>query len=266
MSVLPSLFLSHGAPDLPLGDHPAKRFLCGLADRFPRPEAIVSISAHWEASRTTIGTAPRPHTVHDFSDWPATLYDMSYPARTDPALIGEITRLFNAGGIVCETSPTRGYDHGVWVPLSLVYPKADIPVMQISLTRHQSPSFHLELGRALAPLRKEGVLIVGSGASVHNLRGLRPESSKPPDWALAFEAWLETALDTNDLKALLSFPRRPDSARLAHPTPEHLMPLFVSLGAGLDDFACTQLHKSFSYGSIGMTSYAFGAYDKSRSR
>ena len=266
MSDFPSLFLAHGAPDLPLGDHPAKGFLSGLAAQLPRPRAIVVISAHWEAPLTTIATAPEPRTIHDFSGWPGALYDMSYPARTDSAVIGEITRLLEAGQFDYATDPARGYDHGVWVPLSLVYPKADIPVVQIALTRNQSPAFHLRLGQALAPLRENGVLIIGSGASVHNLRGLRPEGSAPPAWALDFENWLESALSANDLDRLLSFPRQPESALLAHPTPEHLMPLFVCLGAGQKDFAFRQLHRSFSHGSVGMACYAFGSCDDAPKR
>ncbi len=264
-SALPSIFVAHGAPDLPLGNNPARQFLSTLASRIKRPRAIIVISAHWQERVATISRAPAPRTIHDFAGWPGPLYDMTYPARTDPDLVAEIIDLLKRAGIRHGTDDGRGYDHGVWVPLSLIYPGADIPVVQISLSLNGSPGFHLDLGRALAPLRLREILIIGSGASVHNLGALAPEGSAPPDWALAFEDWLHDAISTSDLEELLKFPRRPAEARIAHPTPEHLMPLFVNIGAGLGTetgkagYGFERLYHGFSYGSIGMTSYAFGS-------
>jgi 4,5-DOPA dioxygenase extradiol len=258
MSGLPALFLGHGAPDLLLSEHPARTFLGRLPHLLPGPRAIVIISAHWEAARTLIGTAPAPETIHDFSGWPAALYDVSYPARTEPVVIARIENCLDAAGIDFRRDHRRGYDHGVWVPLSISYGSAAIPVVQISLTRSGSARFHFQLGQALAPLRQEGILIVGSGATVHNLRHLAPEGTAPRPWAPEFETWLLAAVRERDLKRLLAFPAAPDTALLAHPSPEHLLPFFVSLGAGWDSDHHAVLHQSFSYGSIGMTCFSFG--------
>ncbi|MEL6317432.1 MAG: class III extradiol ring-cleavage dioxygenase [Pseudomonadota bacterium] len=257
MSATPSLFLAHGAPDLPLGDHSAKRFLLGLAPRLPELEAILIVSAHWEAAVPTLGTAPRPDTVHDFGGFPHELYDLRYPAATSPALIERAEALLAAAGLAPARDPRRGFDHGAWVPLSLAFPEATTPVVQLSLQRGGSAERHLEIGRALAPLRREGVLIVGSGATVHNLRALAPEGAPAPGWAEAFDAWTADAVARRDAETLAGFPRAPVEARRAHPTPEHFLPLLVAFAAGGGEGR--RIHHSYSYGSIGMASYAFGA-------
>lgn len=258
MTLLPSLFVSHGAPDLALADLPAARFLAELGESLPRPRAILVVSAHWERPVPAITTSPAPATIHDFLGWPRELYGLRYPAPGAPWLAERVAGLLAEAGLPLAADPARGLDHGAWVPLRLGWPAADIPVAQLALIRGGDARAHLALGRALAPLRAEGVLVLGSGAAVHNLGTLAPEGTPPPAWARAFDAWLAEALAAGVHEALCQFPATPPTARAAHPSPEHLMPLFVALGAGGEDGAAVRLHDSWSYGSLSMAAYAFG--------
>lgn len=253
---LPTLFVSHGAPDLLLSETPASGFLKTLAARYPSPRAILVVSAHWESGVNTIGAAAAPETIHDFGGFDPVLYTMRYGAHTSAEMVAEIDAALTAAGISHATNTARGYDHGVWVPLLLAWPKADVPVVQLSLRRGASAEENLRLGQALAPLRDEGVLIVGSGASVHNLGAMNYEGTPAPDWAREFEEWVVKGVTSGDTAALLQFPKAPATARIAHPTPEHLMPLYVAMGAGGGKGKA--IHRSFSWGSIGMTSFEFG--------
>lgn len=253
---LPSLFIAHGAPDLPFSATPARAFTETLGPHFPGLRAILVISAHWEARVTTIGTAPAPETIYDFGGFDDRLYSLTYPARPSAEVIAEVAQALEAAGIPHAEDARRGYDHGVWIPLMLAFPKADVPVIQLSLRRGASAAENYALGQALAPLRDKGVLIVGSGATVHNLHALAREGSPAPDWAQAFDDWIVSGVEEGDVDRLLQFPTAPANARMAHPTPEHLMPLYVALSAG--GGRGKALHRSFSWGSIGMTSFAFG--------
>lgn len=253
---LPALFIAHGAPDLPLSGTPARAFTESLGKRFAGARAILVISAHWEARVPTIGTAAAPETVHDFGGFDERLYSLRYPARTSREVIAEVAAALDAAGIPHGEDAARGYDHGVWIPLMLAFPKADVPVIQLSLRRGATAAENVALGRALAPLREKGVLIVGSGSTVHNLRAIAREGSAAPGWARAFDDWIVSAVEAGDVETLARFPSEPAEARMAHPTVEHLMPLYVALGAGGGKGEV--LHRSFSWGSIGMTSFAFG--------
>lgn len=253
---LPSLFIAHGAPDLPFSSTPARGFTQGLGTRFPGLRGILVISAHWEARVPTIGTAPAPETIHDFGGFDPRLYSLTYPARTSAPVIAEVAQALEAAQIPHAQDPDRGYDHGVWVPLMLAFPKADVPVIQLSLRHGASAAENFALGQALAPLRERGILIVGSGAVVHNLRAIAREGTPAPDWARAFDDWIVTGAEKGETARLLRFPAEPAGARQAHPTPEHLMPFYVALGAGGGKGHA--LHRSFSWGSISMTSFAFG--------
>lgn len=255
---LPSLFLAHGAPDLPLTSHIAKRFMNKLAQNLPEPRAILIISAHWETTVPTIGTAAFPTTIYDFNGFPSELRELVYPARTDKTLINRTAQLLNSAGIESSEHPTRGYDHGAWIPLLLTYPKANVPVVQLSLQFGADAKHHFEIGQALAPLRKEGVLIIGSGATVHNLSQITPEGSPIPAWAQEFDDWLFDCLEKRDLTTLLKFPHEPATARAAHPSIEHFLPIYVAMGAGWAEKSVERVHHSFSYGSISMATYAFG--------
>lgn len=256
---LPTLFIAHGAPDLPLSGTPARGFTENLGKHIPPLRAILVISAHWEARLPTIGTAAAPETVHDFGGFDDRLYDLRYPARTSPEVIAEIAAALKEAAIAYSEDPRRGYDHGVWIPLLLAFPKADVPVIQLSLRHGASASENMAVGRALAPLRDKGVLIIGSGATVHNLRALAREGSPAPDWARAMDDAVVAAIESGDTASLLKLPDT-QLGRIAHPTPEHLMPLYVALGAGGGKGRA--MHRSFSWGSISMTSFAFGEEEK----
>ena len=252
---LPALFIAHGAPDLPLSTTPARAFTEALGQRYSGVKAILVISAHWEARVPTIGTASAPETIYDFGGFDDRLYSMRYPARTSAEVVSEVAAALKAAGIAYAEDAHRGYDHGVWIPLMLAFPKADVPVVQLSLRHGASAAENVALGKALAPLRDKGVLIVGSGAIVHNLRAIAREGTPAPDWAKAVDDFIVTAIETGDEASLLKV-LETQGGRIAHPTPEHLMPLFVALGAG--GGAGHAIHRSFSWGSISMTSFAFG--------
>ncbi len=258
-SLQPPLFVSHGAPDLVLKDIPAARFLRGLFKNRLAPEGIVIVSAHWQTSDLTITTAPNLETIYDFGGFQRELYQMVYPARTADWLGKKVAAKFVASGVEFREDPRRGLDHGAWAPLHLMFPDASIPVVQLSLPRRITPTALFELGEQLAPLSEENILIIGSGASVHNLWRLQPEGAPAPEWAIAFDAWIDRVLSDRDWHALCRFEDTAHSA-LAHPTPEHFLPLIFAAGVGQlrsDTVVARHLHHSFSYGSIGMSSWEF---------
>jgi 4,5-DOPA dioxygenase extradiol len=255
---LPVLFVSHGSPMLVFEDIPARHFMAGLGQALPRPRAILCVSAHWETAAPAVSGAARPHTIHDFHGFPRELYQLQYPAPGAPDLARQVRDRLQAAGIACAIDPERGLDHGAWNPLTLIYPQADIPVAQFAIQPQLGPAHHLNLGRALAPLRRQGVLILASGGIVHNLRQFQVDREKAADWALSFDGWVAERIAAEDADALVDYRRtRPDGAK-AHPTDEHFMPLFVALGAGLESGAGRALHRSFAHGSLSMAAYAWG--------
>lgn len=258
--MLPSLYLSHGSPMLALLPSPARDFLAGLGGTFARPKAIVMASAHWETERPTISRMAVNDTIHDFYGFPPALYALRYPAPGDATLVERIAGLLHAAGLEPEVDETRGLDHGAWVPLLLMYPQHDIPVLQLSIQPWLGPEHQFQLGRALAPLRQEGVLVIGSGAFTHNLRRLRRDNINgpaEPDVA-AFADWMHDAIAAHRLEELLDYRRKAPHAALQHPTDEHLQPLFVALGAAGEDAPAQRLHASTQYGVLRMDSFAFG--------
>ena len=256
---LPALFLSHGSPMLALEDSAAGRFLDGLGTRLPRPKAIVVASAHFMTDRPMLGGHPQPHTVHDFGGFPAPLYEIQYPAPGEPGLAEDIATRLALAGLPGKVRPGHGLDHGVWVPLRRMYPDADVPVVPLSVLPHADAARHLAIGRALAPLRDEGVLVIGSGGFVHNLGDLdweHKDATLAP-WAREFSDWMHAALAAGDWPALLDWQQRAPHARHAHPTTEHLMPLFVALGAAGGTPEVRTLHRSHEYGSLALDAFAF---------
>jgi 4,5-DOPA dioxygenase extradiol len=207
---LPSLFLSHGAPTLPLTDTPARAFLRELGDRLPAPKAILVVSAHWETAVPTVSAVDLNDTIHDFHGFPPPLYALRYPAPGSPSVAERVSELLRAGGLDCRIDRSRGLDHGAWVPLLLMYPQAEIPVLQLSVQPHLGPEHHLRMGRLLAPLRQQGVLIVGSGSLTHDLsefRGHGP-NDPAPDWVNAFADWFQTALTAGRADDLIDYRRQ----------------------------------------------------------
>jgi 4,5-DOPA dioxygenase extradiol len=249
--MLPAIFVSHGAPTLPLDDIPARDFLRGLGASLPVPKAILVASAHWETSLPAVSLATKPETIHDFSGFPRELYSISYPAPGAPDVANKAAALLGAAGINTIGDAGQGLDHGAWVPLMLAWPKAGIPVAQISIQQ--------QLGPALAPLRAEGVLIVGSGGAVHNLRALdwQGGDGTVAPWAKEFDDWLASRLEAGDEAALADYRARAPNARQAHPRDEHLMPVFVAYGAGGTGAKGTRIHSSFTMGALSMASYSF---------
>lgn len=258
MNTLPAIFLSHGAPDLPIRQGAATDFLRSLHQQFPQPKAILVISAHWQSDPSMVSAAPHPKTIHDFSGFPQALYQLSYPAPGSPTLADRVVALLKQAGITCDTHPSRGLDHGAWTLLILAYPAADIPIAQLSLRYHRAPLHHWQLGQALEPLRQEGVLIVGSGSATHNLYAFDQRYDAPPPlWVQQFDQWLAEAIEQGDWNALMHYRDLAPYAQENHPTEEHLLPLFVALGAGGTNAQGMQLHRSFNYGAFSMAAYAF---------
>jgi 4,5-DOPA dioxygenase extradiol len=257
---LPSLFLSHGAPTLPLTDTPARTFLGGLGDGLPRPSAILVVSAHWETSAPMVSAADRNDTIHDFYGFPRQLYQLRYPAPGSPSVAARVSELLRASGLDCRIDRRGGLDHGAWVPLLLMYPHADIPVLQLSVQPHRGPRHHLELGRALAPLRQEGVLIIGSGSLTHDLSEFRGHGANDPapDWVNVFADWFHSTLTAGQTEALLDYRQQAPFASKNHPSEEHLLPLYVALGAAGASAHAEQLHASSTYSILRMDVYAFG--------
>ena len=253
----PSLFISHGSPMLALEPGASGPALAGLALRLGRPRAVLVQSAHWESSELLVGSAAQPATWHDFHGFPPKLYQLEYPAAGDPQLAADITDRLSAAGLETRLDAQRPRDHGAWVPLSLLYPASDIPVVQISLPSQRGAEFQLRVGQALAGLRAEGVLLIGSGSITHNLGQLdwhaSPQSVAP--WAQAFRDWVVECLAAGNHSALLKYRELAPFAVRSHPTEEHLLPLFFAVGAG--GAALTVEHSGFTLGALGMDIYSF---------
>lgn len=257
--LLHPLFISHGAPTLPFEDVAARHFLEGLAATMPRPRAILAVSAHWETRIPTVNAVERNQTIHDFSGFPQPLYRLSYPAPGNPHLAERVVDLLAEAGLSAATDTTRGLDHGAWVPLMLAWPNADIPVVQLSVQSQLGPGHHLEVGRAIAPLAHEGVLIVASGSFTHDLSSWRGQAGMAePEWVTAFADWFDAALKEGRICDLLAYRRLAPHAERNHPSEEHLLPLFVALGAAGPDASAHRLHSSNTYGVLRMDAYAFG--------
>lgn len=255
--MFPSLFISHGSPMLALEPGASGPALARIAASLPRPRAIVIVSAHWESMQLEVNVNPQPDTWHDFGGFPAELFAVQYPASGAPEVSAQVAELLNAGGLPVKLNRSRPFDHGVWVPLSLMYPQADIPVVQVSLPSQHGPDLQTRIGRALAPLREQGILIIGSGSITHNLRELDwqagPEGAT--DWALAFRDWMVEKLGSDDEVALHGYRRLAPHAVRNHPSDEHLLPLYFARGAG---GAFSIAHQGFTLGALGMDIYRFG--------
>ncbi|MGH8443206.1 MAG: DODA-type extradiol aromatic ring-opening family dioxygenase [Nevskiaceae bacterium] len=248
-----SLFISHGAPTLPISPLPSRDFLAGLGGRLPRPRAIVIVSPHWMTKGREVKSPTRFSTWHDFAGFPDELYDLEYEASGDAHLRDRVVRLLADAGVGAVRSDDARLDHGVWVPLLLMHPKADIPVVQVSAT-WDTPRDYYRLGRALRPLAAEEILLVGSGGLVHNLREIAFDSDQVPDWAQGFAGWAGGRLEAGDWEALFDYRARAPHAARAHPTEDHWLPMFFAGGAGGN---ATLLHGSFAHGGLSMATYGF---------
>ena len=253
---LPAVFLSHGAPTLAVEESGETRAWAQLAAELPRPREILAVSAHWDTDTPMVSTASQPATIHDFHGFPAELYAQRYPAPGAPALAARVVKLLGAAGLACGTDAARGLDHGAWVPLKWMYPAADIAVTQLSVQSRRGAKHHHELGKALAALRDEGVLILASGGIVHNLREIQWQAREPVAWAKSFNDWMAARVQSGAIDELLDYRASAPDAVRSHPTDEHLEPFFVALGAG--GLPARRLELGFTYGSLGMDSFVFG--------
>ena len=233
---MPVLYLSHGAP--PLADDPVwPAELAAWSAGLERPSAILVVSAHWEAAPLALAATTTVPLFYDFWGFPERYYQVRYEAPGAPELAEQVRKLLRAPGRPVYDDPDRGLDHGAYVPLKEMYPDADVPVLQISMPT-LDPRELFEIGRRLAPLRDQGVLILGSGFTTHNLRGMdmsRAADGVPPGWSSEFDDWARQAMAARDVDALIDFLDKAPAGRLAHPRTEHFAPLFVALGAAPDE-------------------------------
>jgi 4,5-DOPA dioxygenase extradiol len=259
MTTLPSLYISHGSPMTAL--HPGKvgERLAELATDLPKPNAIVVASAHWLAHRPTIGGAAKPETIHDFYGFPRELFEIRYPAPGSPELALHIASLLDQAGLAPQLDPQHGIDHGVWVPLRLLYPHADIPVVPLSIQPNLGPAHHYAIGHTLAPLREQGVLVIGSGSITHNLHDFRAGYSEEREapYVRPFIGWMEQKIGAGDIDALLDYRRQAPFAERAHPTDEHLLPLYVALGAAGARAEGHRIDAGIDLGFLAMDIYRF---------
>ncbi len=256
----PALFVPHGAPTFALRPGAAGAALARHAARLPRPRAIIAVSAHWETEVPTVGVAPRLGTIHDFSGFPRELYALRYPATGCPEAAQEVATALADAGLPVAVDSVRGLDHGAWVPLRLMFPDADVPVVPLSIQPHAGPAHSLRVGRALASLRERGCLVVASGNLTHNLRDYfiaAQDGGHTPDYVRAFADWVRDCLAARDLDALLGYRSAAPSGARAHPTEEHLLPLYVALGAAGPDCRAERIHAGIDDYVLAMDAYAF---------
>jgi len=256
---MPTLFVSHGAPTVAIDPGVTGQAWLKLGRELPRPSAILVISAHWETQEPVVSTAAHPETIHDFYGFPDEMYRLKYPAPGAPQLAQQVVVLLRQQGIPVATDEQRGLDHGAWVPLSQMYPLADIPVTQLSLQPGKDAAWHIALGRALRPLSEEGVLIIGSGSITHNLGALRshPQGAPAPRWVTEFCDWIAAKIAAGDSDALSAYRTLAPHAVQNHPTDEHLLPLFVALGAAGNIRKSQRLNSVMTFGMLAMDMWLF---------
>jgi 4,5-DOPA dioxygenase extradiol len=253
----PSLFVSHGAPTFALEPGLLGPKLNQLGAQLQDLAAVAVVSAHWQAAGVQVMHTAAPETMHDFGGFPPALYRLRYPAPGAPRLASDTVALLKAAGIEATLDQRRGYDHGAWVPLLYVLPRAQVPVYQVSMPFDLDAPGALRLGRALKSLRQRGVLVMGSGSLTHNLSEIGLSDPKATKYATEFTAWIRTHIESRDLQALEDYRRRAPHAVRAHPTEEHFLPLLVALGTSSDADAVTVLEGGMTYGVLSMESYMF---------
>lgn len=255
--MMPSYFFAHGAPSIVLEDNEYTQLLKNFNENTPRPKAIVLFSAHWEEAAQTIGAAEAFETIYDFGGFQEELYRMTYPAQTDRSLAGQIQSLFASQGVQSIIDEKRGLDHGAWAVLKLLYPEADIPVVALSVNRYLTNEQQYRIGKALAELREQDVLIIGSGGTVHNLRRLNWRSEGVDPWAEQFDSWLQSKLEAWDTEALFNYRELAPYAEEAVPTNEHFIPLLLAMGTGDANRRAKLLHRSYQYGNLSLSCWQF---------
>jgi 4,5-DOPA dioxygenase extradiol len=258
MKTLPSVFVSHGAPTFAMEPGRAGAQLRALGQALGKPKGIVIVSPHWITRGLEVTASAQPETIHDFGGFPAALYRLQYAAPGAPELAERAARLLESYGQPVSLHTSRGLDHGAWVPLLHMYPDADVPVVQVSLPDGSTQLQAFALGRALAPLAQEGVLVIGSGSLTHNLQEFRTGDTGEADYAREFTHWIRNAVQQGDSDRLVHALERGPHAQRAHPTTEHFLPLLVAAGAAHNLSPATVLDGGIRHGVIAMESYVFG--------
>ncbi|MDD2924757.1 class III extradiol ring-cleavage dioxygenase [Rhodoferax sp.] len=257
MTQAPVFFISHGSPMLALEPEVLGPQLQALGQQLSGIKAVLVVSPHWQTRQVQVMSTARPETIHDFGGFPAALYQLQYPAQGHPDCAQEAARLLTAAGFATTLDAQRGLDHGAWVPLYHLLPQAQLPVFQVSMPHSLDTAQALKLGQALAPLRAQGVLIVGSGSMTHNLYEFRGANAQPEPYVQAFTAWVRAAVLANQVDQLVHYRTLAPHAERAHPSEEHFLPLLVALGARATDTAQT-IDGGVSYGMLSMESYVWG--------
>jgi len=256
LNLMPSLFLGHGSPMNAIEENEFVEEFRKISTKIPRPKAILCISAHWETKGTLVTAMDKPKTIHDFGGFPDELYEVQYPAPGGPELADEIINIIHKTKV--EADYQWGLDHGTWSVVKHLYPKADIPVVQLSLNYNQNPQYHFDLAKELAPLRKKGILIIGSGNIVHNLRLVNWRSLNAEengyDWAFEANNKIKDFILNEDFSALINYTQQGKSFQMAIPTPEHFLPLLYILALKEKDETIRFFNDKIVAGSLSMTS------------
>lgn len=256
----PALFVAHASPMLALERDGHAEALRRFGKRLPDPSAIAVVSAHWEVpGPIRVTAAPRPSLIYDFGGFPRPLYEMTYPAPGSPELANEVVAMLGQMRLPAVAELRRGWDHGLWIPLRLMFPDASVPVVEISLPLPRDSEVVARVGRALSPLRDRGVLLVGSGGIVHNLRLARLDRKDSPvdEWGRRFDDWVRERVERRDVAGLAAYRGRAPGAEMAVAESEHFDPLFFALGAARPDDRLEEVNRGFEYGNLSLSSYAF---------
>ncbi|MBE9916854.1 dioxygenase [Paenibacillus donghaensis] len=258
---LPSLFVAHGSPMLALEDNGYTRFLENLGQELPTPEAIAVFSAHWDTPDQSFSVDESHDTMHDFYGFPEEMYELRYPAPGSAKLSQRIGQLFEAGNLPNQPVRGRGLDHGAWVVLQKMYPDANIPVVELSVDSRRSPAEQYAIGAMLTELRRQNVLIVGSGGLVHNLRLIGQSGGEADPWAVEFDDWVTEQLESWKMSELFEYAKKAPHARQAVPSygSEHFIPLFYAMGAADDDRQAKRLFQDYQYGNLSLNCWMFGS-------
>lgn len=260
MAKAPVFFISHGAPTFALEPGLLGPQLTAIGQHLTDIKAVLVVSPHWQTGGVRVMNSVAPKTVHDFGGFPAPLYTLQYPAAGEPQLAAEAAKLLADAGFPAAFDAQRGLDHGAWVPLMHLLPDANVPVFQVSMPLALDTAGALQLGQALAPLREQGVLILGSGSMTHNLYEIDRSGASQAPYALEFSSWIRNAVTANELASLVNYRQAAPHAERAHPTEEHYLPLLVAFGAHDATEAVQLIDGGITYGVLSMESYAWGLH------